>query len=111
MTDSIVAQSPSKKQPKLPWPSRRQRFNRRRRKGADYGDPIRHLVAAVALQAVQDLLYPKSNLERWDWDTARQFVAENEALYRALDIPAEKIRMVLELTEEPANGRPSFGGA
>jgi hypothetical protein len=58
-------------------------------------DPGRRLIAAVACQAVIDIIRPRKDLTPRDIHTARQFITENQEIYLALGIPAAKLKTLV----------------
>lgn len=68
-------------------------------------DPVRRLVAAVAVQAITDIIRPPANLPEYHHQTARDFLHRNQDLYLMLGIPYNKLATLLG-----AGATPPFGG-
>lgn len=80
-----------------PW-----QFGRQRRYGVNQPfDPYRRLLAAVAVQAVIDLVNPpaKPVLTDWERHTAFVFVCQHRHLYHDLNISQDKLDFLAEWLE------------
>lgn len=74
----------------------RTKLPQRRDKAMQTHDPVRRIVAAVALQALVDLLEPHKYLSRLQYRHARQFLLENRDLYIKLGIPRSKVEALCD---------------
>lgn len=57
-------------------------------------DPWQRLLAAIALQAVVDIVNPEKCLTQDEHLTARTFVRDNRMLYQELGIPQAKLTLL-----------------
>lgn len=115
MNSSIVSQlstlnqappSPSRRgaggEVSWPWPS-----PRLRRYGVKKPfDPTRRLIAAVAAQAVLDLIEPESILTRSEQHSAFVFLCQHRQILLDLNIPGHKLDFLAEWLEQREEVQP-----
>lgn len=96
-THHILAHFQPKTKPALRSNCRPRRLHRPKPiKSYIYDDPYRRLLAAVAMQALVDIIWPSKYIEPDDIISAFHFVTGERDIYLHLGIPIERYNALLE---------------